>query len=273
MIRVKPKTRRDRAPVQAQPVIEPPPAPVPVRAPSLFRLMKLELTKAAVLVLMGAVAMSFAPRWLPRQAAAAQEPVVQRHTSATPEPAKPAPGHTSATPEPTKPAPEPARPAPEPVAGPEPARPNLFREASEAVARATPPSTGVFMPETVFGDPHTLRKTGKISEEVIRFRGDPRVLAYNMKAASKHVVPGQVLWAERQPNGDTDIHMLANVDEDEYGVCTNDKALFWLNSEFYACRKWGEYRHESTGQVWKPVEEKLPRELMYRMNGSSLAQH
>jgi hypothetical protein len=85
----------------------------------------------------------------------------------------------------------------------------------------------VYLPCASFGDPNTLRKEGLIYEEVIRFHGDPLVVTYDNRAAAPNAVNGSVMWAEQWSNGDVDVHLLVNRQDDDTGL-----AIYKLRHEF-----------------------------------------
>jgi hypothetical protein len=275
------KVKRPRSAVQAPPALRVMPvtvAPVPdaeqVRRPSRWRQVKRELIKASVLLLLGAVATVYVQHRLAAKPTPIAGLTVEDVKAVKAEQEPVAPKSSEAAPVAAVSAPESARPAPEAVTSSEPAgpRPDLFREAREALEKNAPNSYGIFMPEACFGDPNTLNKTGLIQAHTIRFWGDPSILAQFIKGTAKRIAPGQVMWAERQPDGRTTVCMLANVEQNERGFCTNQTALSELDGEFFRCRQ-GEYSIEQSGKDWVPFDRiRLPRELKYRLNGSSLAQ-
>jgi hypothetical protein len=158
-------------------------------------------------------------------------------------------------------APAPAAPAP---VAPAPAAPAPVEPVMVTVSPAPEaPASSVLVPEMTFGDPGTIDKLDNVTHEVINFRGDPAVLDYNVRAASKNIVPGTLMWAERRPDSSVDVHLV---------VKTGLDGATWYNlrHEFYVCRQWGgPYTEEPSVNFVPFAAVKVPREVWYRTGSST----
>jgi hypothetical protein len=224
---------------------------------TLYRRVKRKLVESSLLILAGAGIAVFVPRWL--------SPNVNNGSVATIEGANP-PNPAAETPVMVSVSPAPAAAvavAPAPAAAvavaPAPA-------AAVAVAPAPAAPAPVFLPEMAFGDPDTFDRDDYVYDEVVHFKGDPAVLDYNVRAASKNVVPGTLMWAERQLDGSTDVHLLAP------NGTSKDTGIEWYNlrHEFYQCRQWGgPYTVQTSLNARQPFAAvKMPREMRYRAGSS-----
>jgi hypothetical protein len=129
---------------------------------------------------------------------------------------------------------------------------------------ADAPPAPVAMQGTAQGDPATIDKDGYVYHEVVHFQGDPKVLDYNIRATAKNIGPGMLTWAERLPDGTTDVHLVAKTGPDDTGA-----TWYTIRHEWYQCRQWGGPYTEMTDLDIVPLATvKLPREFMYRAGSS-----